>query len=263
MIPVEAAIYRVRRDITLGVVLKGTFAVAILACLLFAPHSTKLAAMTGVVAVWLALGVTSARSSQIGVESPALIAAGEYEEAERQIDLAMRAFSLFSPIKLRALHQLAVLRHAQRRWQESAAICQAVLSQRRASRSLAKPAMLMLARSLIELSDLPGAHRAILGLYRQTLCLEDVLNLLRLQLDYESRIGAWTQMFNGIAAKTQLAELMPTVMAAPVQALLALSAEKVGRTDWSNWLRRRAELLVDVDALVAERPVLAEVWKKA
>lgn len=41
--------------------------------------------------------------------------------------------------------------------------------------------------------------------------------------------------------------------------MLALAAKKTGRQDWSNWLRRRAELLTDMEALVAERPMLTEV----
>ncbi len=175
----------------------------------------------------------------------------------------MRAFSLFGPVKLRALHQLAMLRHAQHRWQEAAALCRAILAQRvGVTRGLVKPSGLMLTQSLLELNDLPGVFAAISGLYTQQLSLEEVLNLLSLQLDYESRIGAWGQMFTGAATKVQMAELMPAGHAARVQALLALAALKCGRTDWADWLRGRAELLADVNTLAAERPQLWELWKK-
>jgi hypothetical protein len=79
-------------------------------------------------------------------------------------------------------------------------------------------------------------------------------------VDYEARVGAWQQMMNGAMSKVQLAELMPTPSAARTQAYLALAGRKVGRQDWSNWLRRRVELLADPLKLVVERPLLAELW---
>jgi len=60
-------------------------------------------------------------------------------------------------------------------------------------------------------------------------------------------------------SKVQLAELMPSSPAARAQMLLALAAKKCGRNDLADWLCRRAELLCDVNALVAERPVLKEL----
>jgi hypothetical protein len=60
--------------------------------------------------------------------------------------------------------------------------------------------------------------------------------------------------------KVQLAELMPSSAAARAQALLALAGKRVGRQDWADWLRRRAESLADPGKLVAERPVLRELW---
>jgi hypothetical protein len=261
MLPVEIAIHRVRRDITLGMLLKATLIAAVFACLIFAPPPARFAALAGVVGIWIALSVTSARSSRLAMDSPLLIATGQFDEAERQIDQAMRAFSLFGPAKLRALHQLAVLRHAQRRWDDAAAICRALLRQRPGNRrSLTKPSRLILAESLLELNELPGSYVAIRDLYSQQLSLDEVLNVLSLQLDYEAKIGAWAAMFNGATSKVQLAELMPSALAARVQAFLALAALKSGRNDWADWLRRRAELLVDANSLTTARPVLLELW---
>jgi hypothetical protein len=173
----------------------------------------------------------------------------------------VRAFSLFGPVKLRALHQLAMLRQAQQRWAESAALSRAVLRQRMgAARGLNKSAGLMLARSLLELNDLHAAYAAIVGLYQAPIGLDEALNLLWLQTDYESRIEAWPNLFNAAAVKCQLAELMPSPQAARTQALLALAALKCDRAEWAQWLRQRAELLADVPALVAERPVLRQLW---
>ncbi len=63
MIPVEAAIYRVRRDLTLGMVVKTLLVAAVFACMVFAPPSVKFAAIAGVIGLWLALGITSAQFS--------------------------------------------------------------------------------------------------------------------------------------------------------------------------------------------------------
>jgi len=69
-------------------------------------------------------------------------------------------------------------------------------------------------------------------------------------------------MFQSIATKAQMAEMMPAQKAARVQVLLALAAKKVGRMDWADWLRRRAELLADVGELTRSRPLLWDVWAK-
>jgi hypothetical protein len=53
---------------------------------------------------------------------------------------------------------------------------------------------------------------------------------------------------------------MPSSQSARTQALLALAAQKTGRADWAAWLAGRAQLLVDVQSLIAERPMLEEVW---
>jgi hypothetical protein len=262
MLSVDVAIHRVRRDITLGVMVKALLLMAVLAAMLLPQF--RFPALAGILGIWVALSVTSARSSRLGLDSPALIATGQFDEAERRIDQAMRAFSLFGPAKLRALHQLAVLRHAQQRWQEAAALCRALLNQRiGTNRGLTTPSRLILSESLLELNDMPGSFLALRELYSQQLSLEEVLNVLSLQLDYESRIGAWGKMFDGAPTKVQLAELMPSSAAARVQALLGLAAMKSGRTDWADWLRRRAELLTDVNSLTMGRPMLWELWKKS
>ncbi|MDB5303381.1 MAG: hypothetical protein JWM97_930 [Phycisphaerales bacterium] len=264
MIPTESAIHRVRRDITFGMLLKFAFLLAVVGSVLFAPQSAKLAVLIAVGIAWLFLSFTSARTSRMAVGSPSLIAAGEFEEAEKQIDQAMRGFSLFRTAKLQALHHLAVLRHAQRRWEESAALSRALLSQRlRAVDGLSRPARLILVDALLEMNDLRGANESIQDLYRHRLTLSEVLTLVLVQLDYSARVGEWEQMFAGATAKVQLAELMPAPRAARAQALLALAALRLGRADWAAWLRQRVELLADVNTLTTERPVLWELWAAA
>jgi len=45
-----------------------------------------------------------------------------------------------------------------------------------------------------------------------------------------------------------------------VQAMLALAARHLGRTDLAGWLAARAALLADGRKLVAERSSLGELW---
>ena len=261
MIPVDAAIHRVRRDLILSALLKGAFLLAVVAALTVGPGNARVVMLLGLVAAWWMISTRSARGSRIAAGSPALIASGQFEEAERHIEQAMQAFSVFRAVKLQALHHLALLRHAQRRWQESAALSRALLSQRLgALQPLAKPAGLILADALLEMNDLRGAYEAILRLYQQRLSLTEVLNLLTIQLDYLARIEAWPAMMEQWMAKVQLAELMPPQAAARAQATLALAALRTGRTDIADWLRGRAQLLADPQRLAAERPMLWEVW---
>ncbi len=261
MLSAEAAIHRTRRDLTLGLALKALLTALLAMSFMVGPESVRLGLLLGVGAIWIFLSFTSARGSRLAAESPSLIAEGRFEEAERQIDQAIRSFSLYRAAKLQPLHHLALLRHAQRRWQESALLCRAFLGQRGATaRGLSNPARLILADALLELGEVRGAYEAIDRLYREPLSLADLLNLLLLQLDYSARIGAWDAMLQGFMTKVQLAELMLPDGSARANALLALAAHKRGRADWAAWLRGRAELLGDVDHLIAQRPVFKELW---
>jgi len=259
--PVDAAITRVRRDLTLSTLLKSVLLVGVLACFVIGPDNMRVAALLGIGAIWFWLSLNSARSSRAAAQSPSLIAAGQFEEAEKNIEQTVRSFSIFRPVKLQALHHMALLRHAQRRWQESAALCRALLRQRLGILgSLNRSTRLLLADALLEMNDARGAYHAMTGLYRERLALPEMLHLLLIQLDYSARIGAWQPMMDGIMAKVQLAELMPTASAARAQALLALAAKRTGRDDFASWLKARAELLADVQKLAVERPLLRGLW---
>jgi len=264
MIPVDTALHRVRRDLILSALLKGAFLFAAVAALTVGPDNTRLVMLLVLIGAWWMISARSARGSRMAADSPSLIASGQFEEAERHIEQAMRAFSVFRAVKLQALHHLALLRHAQRRWQESAALSRALLAQRLgALQPLSKPAALILADALLEMNDLRGAYEAILRLYQQRLSLTEVLNLMAIQLDYMARIEAWEPMMEQWMAKVQLTELMPPQAAARAQATLAVAALRTGRRDIADWLRARAELLADPKRLAAERPMLWEVWARS
>jgi hypothetical protein len=264
LIRAETAIHRFRRDLTFGRVVRGLFAFAFVATLLLPLTRLRLDPMFVLPIIacgFLVLSIGSVKGSRLITDSPSLIAAGQFEEAERRIDQALRGFSLFRHVKVLGLHHLALLRHAQKNWHESAMLCRALLGQKLGTlQGLGKPARLMLADALLEMGDVRSAGEVISDLFCQRLSLAEVQKLLAVQLDYQASTGAWDEMTSGITAKVQVTELMPAASAARSQALLALAARHTGRNDWSQWLRRRAELLADVQRLAGERPVLWELW---
>jgi hypothetical protein len=261
MISAERAIKTLRRDSTISAVLKWS----VVGGLILLPLTGRGLPLGGVFLVigigWVALSYFSARGSSMAADSPSLIASGQFDAAEQEIEKVIRSFWLFRSVKLLGLHHLAMLRHAQRQWRESALLSRALLRQKLTGLpGVARTARLVLADSLLELGDLAGAQETLLSIYAQRLTLVEAMNLLLVQLDYESRIEAWPAMFSNITAKLQLAELMPATSSARTQAMLALAADKTGHPDWSAWLRRRAELLIDVNELTAQRPILKQLW---
>jgi hypothetical protein len=265
VINTEAAIIRLRRDLTLSSLLKGTLLTLALSSFFIEYAGVKLLGgsvmLAGIGFLWLVLSYRSVKGSRIAAVSPSLIAAGNYEQAERTIDEALRSFSLFRTVKLRSLHHLAVLRHAQRRWGEAVILCRTLLTHRLGPLSgIARSTRLMLADSLLESNDVRGAYEALAGLYMERLSLAEALELQAVQLDYLWRVEAWDAMLFGLKQKVELSELMPNRRSARTAAMLALAARRAGRADLEAWLRRRAELLGDVGELVASRPVLAELW---
>jgi len=264
----NAIISRIRRDLTLAALIQTAFIAASLVGVLMGPRLglplNGAIVLVAVGAIWTALWFRSIKGSRLASDSPTLIAMGRFDEAEHQIDAAIRTFSLFRAAKLVSLHHLAVLRHAQRRWNESAMLCKALLAQRLGSlRAISRPCLLLLADDLLHLGDLPGAYAALRRLFDQKLGLTEALSLQGLQLDYLARMEQWEPMLAGLPAKVQLAELMPSAPAARSQALLALAAKKLSRPELADWLRRRAQTLVDPAALIADRPFLAQLWPDA
>src|SRR5687768_9755751 len=104
MLSAETAISRLRRDLTLA----AAFIAVVILRPLLAPHLDSTLALVLIGVVWLALSLASAKGSRLAAGSSALIAAGQYDEAERVIDQALRSFSLFRAVKLQTLHHLAL-----------------------------------------------------------------------------------------------------------------------------------------------------------
>jgi hypothetical protein len=264
MISAQFAISKAQRDMTLGTFLRWSLIAAAVIAIFVQPLVENDMIVVGILlavgAAWMVLGFGSLRRSASGAST--LIAAGQYDLAEGRIADALGTFSIFRMAKLMCLHDLAMLRHAQSRWQDSAMLCRALLGQRLGRfGGIDRSSRLILAESLLELGDLPGVYENLMPLYNQRLSLRQALSLLGLQLDYSSRVGDWQSMFAGVKTKTELAELLPTNQSARIQAFMGLAAKKVGRMDWSDWLRQRVELLIDANTLCADRPILCELWQ--
>ncbi len=199
MIPAQRAISRFRRDLTLGTVLNCVLAVGALIGLIFPGGGyVGMVVLALVAAVWLGLSYQSVKGSRLAAASPGLIASGQLDLAEHQIESALRSFSLFRAAKLMVMHHLAMLRHAQRRWEDCAQLCRALLQQRMGSaRNLERPTRLMLAEALLEMGDLNGAYQQLVSLYQQRLSLHEAINLMALQLDYEAHPCVGLVVFAG------------------------------------------------------------------
>jgi hypothetical protein len=261
MISAEKAIRTLQRDQTIAWIVKGTLFGTAIFLTIVAPN-LGVTVFLGLMGMWMGLNVYNARGSYMAADSPSLIASGQYDEAEQEIERVIRSIWLFRSFKLMSLHHLAVLRHAQRRWRDSVLLSQALLRQRLTTMpAIARTTRLMLADSLMELGDLGSAYQVLMSLFTQKLTLVEAMNLLVVQLDYESRIGAWSSMMRNIKYKVQLAELMPGPSSARAQAMLALAAKQSGATEWATWLTRRVELLIDVNELQAHRPILKGLWQ--
>jgi hypothetical protein len=211
-----------------------------------------------VVAWWMLLSVRTARNQQSALSAGPLVEAGRFDEAEQAIGEGLSRFSLYRGPKQASLHNLAAMRFAQHRYQDAADLAIELLTFARSPQQR-RSLNLMLAECALELDHLPTAQTALSAVAGE-MPLRDTLKLMELQVEYCVKIAAWPQATEHLPLKAELSELLPAEPAQRVQALMALAAMKQGKGDWSTWLRRRAELLGDIDPLLRRRPVLQELF---
>lgn len=259
MMSAESAISKARWDRFRSIAVRTVLIVAAVGFIFYGTAGPII--IGAIFLIWIFAGIRNAQGARTAMHWPILIANGRYDEAEREIEEALASFSTLRTVKLLGLHYLAMLRHAQRRFGDSAKLSRAVLGQRRgAIAGVSRQSQLVLADSLLELGDLSGASAAINGLFNQRLSLAEAINLLRIDLDYLYQVGAWSQMIREVDKKVEMAELMPSASAARTLALLAVAAKRTGEVKWEAFLRRRVELIADVQELTTWRPGLAELW---
>ncbi len=188
------SVSRFRRQLAISSLLQNSMVALMVAGLLLTvmpigPKNIGLLILAGVVALWIGLGIRSSRGARAG-DVASMIASGRFSEAENVIGEGLGSFSIFRASRLMGLHQLIVLRHAQRRWGEVVELGQMLLRQRLGNlRGLTGSTEILLADSLLELGDVPGAQREIARLYEKRLSLGEASGLLRVQLDYLARVG--------------------------------------------------------------------------
>jgi hypothetical protein len=217
--------------------------------------------MAGMFVLWTAVASLNARTRKLAFDAGQHFAAGEFDLAEDRLTQSLTSFTLAGSSKQMGLQQLALLRHAQSRWDDAAALARAFLSgRRRADARTDVPSRLVLAESLLEMGDLDAVSRELYELSRLRLNLRETLTLTQLRLDLLSRRGDFAGMFVQPHATVSLVELMPAPVAARCHAMLALAALRLGKPDWLGWLAARARLLGDLAPILETRPHLREAF---
>lgn len=199
--------------------------------------------LLAVAASWIGVGTISSR---VWRQIPRITALLEQDPsaAESAIAAALRRRPLQRSVRLLLYHRLALLRHRQQRFGETAAICQAVLAQKLGPAAAVRGnLLLMLAESRLECGDLAGAHLALVELQRSRLLLVESLQRLSLQIRYEITCGYDLHALQDLERKLDLIELMPAAQGAAMHVLLARAAARAGQAALAQWLGQRAELL--------------------
>lgn len=204
-----------------------------------------------VVASWVLLSIADAR---VAARLPVITAMLDEnpDEAEDMLARALARWPLHRSLRLLLMHRLAVLRHQQQRLDESAAICQWMLSRPLGNARHVRPHLcLLLAEARLTAGDLVTAYWALSELHRLPRTLIETLQMLALQTRYEVAVGHDAAALSRLAQKLPLIELMPAPQCGATHALLAGAADRLNRPDLAQWLRERAELLAGPQPLAA------------
>lgn len=164
---------------------------------------------------------------------------------------ALRRKPLHRTVRLMLYHRLAVLRHRQQRFIETACVCRAVLAQTRMGGAVqVRPhLLLMMVESLLAMGDLWGAHAGLVELSRMKLSLVESLQCMGLRTRYMVAAGLDDAAMADLSRTVDMAELMPAAQCGVTHALLSIAAARAGHNDIADWLRRRAELICEPEQL--------------
>ncbi|MFK7790720.1 MAG: hypothetical protein AB8C95_14660 [Phycisphaeraceae bacterium] len=201
-----------------------------------------------VLGLWLWLSVSTARVAR-SLATFSELMASEPSKAEDALREVLRIRPVMRWARILSYHRLAGLRHLQRRFTETAAICLCLLSQPlKGPAAATRPhLLLMLAEAQLEIGNLPGAYHALAHLQQTKLGLAQSLQRLAIQTRYELAIGAYDSAMHRARAKVELAELMPAKHCATMHAMLATAAQRSGQAQQSDWLWQRTRLLAGPD----------------
>lgn len=255
------AIALVRRWRWLSILLQAALIGVLAGSIYMYQRGGGLIVIVGIFVLWTVIASLNARARRLAMDAGQHFAAGEFDLAEDRLTQSLTTFSLIGSTRQMGLQQLALLRHAQARWADAAALASAFLSGRRpADARTDVSSRLVLAESLLELNDLHAVARELNELSRIRLTLAQTLTLTQLRLDFLCRRGEYAAMLVGLPATVDLIELLPAPVAARCHAMLALAAKQSGKVDWQIWLAARATLLGNLEAILEARPPLREAF---
>lgn len=247
---------RFAKQIAFDDLVRATLIVGVVIALLMTLLLPGLVILSGLIApaivlgIWLWLSVSTARVARSFATFSELMAT-EPSQAEDTLREVLRLRPVMRWARLLSYHRLAGLRHLQRRFAETAAICLCLLSQPlKGPAAATRPhLLLMLAEAQLEIGNLPGAYHALAHLQQTKLGLAQSLQRLAIQTRYELVIGAYDSVLHRARAKVELAELMPAQHCTTMHAMLATAAQHAGQTRQSDWLWERTRLLAPADLL--------------
>ncbi|MBI1375153.1 MAG: hypothetical protein GC159_20735 [Phycisphaera sp.] len=195
---------------------------------------------------WVVAMFHSARSARLVQQAASLVASNAPGDvAESALRAAGDRFTVHRAVRVLYYHHLAILRHRQRRFAESAAIAAALLAHPdiRLSATQRHHLLLMLTESLLQFNDLNGAHACLMQLHAEPLPLSERVQRLGMQLIYESRCGLDRHALSSLDGKLDMLDLMAPTAAAVCHQHLGWSAQRTGHADLAAWLHERARLL--------------------
>ena len=195
--------------------------------------------------LWVWISISTTRIARLLPQIGASINNNQPEHAQELIDQALKRQPVMRWARLLTYHRLAILRHRQRRFRETADLCQHLLAQPLTGpAAAAKPSLLlMLAESHLGCGHLTEAYHALDQLHRTRLDLAGALQRLALQTRYALKAGHYEHALEQGREKMQLAQLMPPPQCAAMHAMLATAAQKANRQKLAHWLWQRANLL--------------------
>lgn len=260
---VDKAIRRVNRDVVLVWAMHIVIGLGLIMALVVgtAVGASPILLAAIPCTLWVLLAINGVRETRNALQWPMLISSGKLDEAEQQIERTIRGFTILRSVKLLSLHQLSVLKMAQRQWGEALQLSKAIVRHKLPKdHTLQRASMLVLAGAAVQSNQLQDAFMAIGRLRAMPLSLDEQLSLLVAECAYCGKIGAWTSLADAVNDKARMAELLPTDLAAQVQAWLALASKHCNRTDWEQYLIERCQLLVDPARLCSQEPAFRQLW---
>lgn len=224
----------------------GLLLLSLLASLMSGPLGIPglgMAPLPAIVA-WVAMTFASARVTRELPRITALVLTNS-EDAELAIQRALGPLPMMRWVRLQVYHRLAVLRHRQGRFDDTAAICENLMAYPLGpGKGVATHVLLMLAESRLTLGQTPAAYPALLRLHQRELGLAESLQYAALQTRYEFMMGRADQAASDWASKAQWAELLPMPAAGIATQTLAQACAQAGLNEPARWLKTRAELML-------------------